>query len=208
MADNDKFSNGFLWIWENFPAILMAGVVAGAIVIAGAYTIDNRLSDIEKRLSFSPPRSYAPPNLQDYDADGAVAAELIDHHVVYVPVYSHIYYQGGSSYQLETTLSVRNVDIENPIYVEAVDYYDTDGKLAKSLVDRLIKLAPLQTIEFLIERRDTTGGSGANFLVHWGSMSEVNKPLIETVMVGTAGSQGICFSRTGIETSKGEGPQP
>jgi hypothetical protein len=53
------------------------------------------------------------------------------------------------------------------VYVSAVEYYDTDGKLSKKPVDQLIKLDPLQTIEFLVERHDVTGGSGANFIVEW-----------------------------------------
>ncbi|MEM0926474.1 MAG: DUF3124 domain-containing protein [Planctomycetota bacterium] len=36
-------------------------------------------------------------------------------------------------------------------------------------------------------------------MVRWGAESDVNRPLIETVMVGTAGTQGISFGRTGIE---------
>lgn len=80
-------------------------------------------------------------------------------------------------------------------------YYDTQGKLARSFLDKLIKLAPLQTIQFLVERHDSTGGSGANFLVAWSSDMEVDKPLIETVMVGSAGTQGISFSRSGVEVS-------
>jgi len=125
--------------------------------------------------------------------------------VVYVPVYSHVYYQGGSPYQLETTLSIRNTDLDQAIYLNSVDYFDTSGKLVKTYLDRPIRLRPLQTIEFLVERRDSSGGSGANFLVAWLSELQVDKPLVEAIMVGTAGTQGICFARTGIQISGGKG---
>ena len=67
---------------------------------------------------------------------------------------------------------------------------------SKTLVDRLIRLKPLQTIEFLIERRDATGGSGANFIVVWHAPNErAHAPLIEAVMVGRSGTNAISFVR-------------
>ena len=77
--------------------------------------------------------------------------------------------------------------------------------LVKAHLDRTIKLAPLQTIEFLVERGDSSGGSGANFLVEWLGEQQTDKPLIEAVMVGAAGTQGICFGRMGIEISGASG---
>ncbi|MGB8331114.1 MAG: DUF3124 domain-containing protein, partial [Polyangiales bacterium] len=123
-------------------------------------------------------------------------ASLPIHRADYVPAYSHIYYDGGRPYLLETTLSIRNVDPNQSIYLSAVDYYDTHGNLTKRKLDRLIKLEPLQTIEFLIERKDVTGGSGANFIVEWhlGS-ADTHAPLIEAVMVGRSGTNAISFVR-------------
>ena len=59
----------------------------------------------------------------------------------------------------------------------------------------------MQTIDFLVERRDTQGGSGANFLVQWSAAEGTDRPYTETVMVGTSGTQAICFSRGGIEVA-------
>ncbi|MGB5191911.1 MAG: DUF3124 domain-containing protein, partial [Polyangiales bacterium] len=79
------------------------------------------------------------------------------------------------------------------------DYYDTKGKLSKAKVDRLIKLDPLQTIEFLIERHDASGGSGANFIVEWHAADKnVHAPLIEAVMVGRSGTNAISFVRKSV----------
>lgn len=147
-------------------------------------------------MKFEPPRSYAAPNLDDYAAADVSVRSLPVHQAAYVPVYSHIYYDGGRPYLLETTLSVRNVDPKRPVYVSAVEYYDTNGKLSKKQVDRLIKLDPLQTIEFLVERHDVAGGSGANFIVEWHAGSgETHAPLIEAVMVGRSGTNAISFVR-------------
>ena len=65
-------------------------------------------------------------------------------------------------------------------------------------MDRLIRLGPLATIEFLVEAQDTTGGSGANFIVEWVATEDIDEPLIEAIMVGFSGTQGISFSRTGV----------
>ena len=200
MANEDDHPYWFLWALEHLGELLLAAVLVTAMGFGGFYLLE-RLSDIEDQLNYAPPRSYEPPNLDQYDAGEMTADQLTERHVVYVPAYSHIYYEGGSAYPLETTLSIRNVNTNQPVYIESVEYYDTNGKLAKTQLQRLIELGPLQTIAFLIERQDSTGGSGANFLVRWGSKSTVDHPLIETVMVGNAGTQAIAFSSSGVEVS-------
>ena len=200
MSNEDKYPDWFLWALEHFGELLLAAVLVAAMGFGGLYFV-GRLSDIEDQLSYAPPRSYEPPNLDEYDAGEMTVEQLTERRVVYVPVYSHIYYQGGSAYPLETTLSIRNIDTSHPVFIESVEYFDTSGKLARTQVDRLIKLRPLQTIAFLIERQDSTGGSGANFLVRWGTHAGADQPLIETIMVGNAGTQAIAFARSGVEVS-------
>ncbi len=122
---------------------------------------------------------------------------------VYVPVYSHIY-QGikGKPYNLSALLSIRNTDPSNAIKVTIVRYYDSDGVLVKNHLERPVIVQPLGTIEFHIPERDTSGGSGANFLVHWTAAQKVNAPIIQAVMIGTASTQGISFVCDGIVISE------
>ena len=95
-------------------------------------------------------------------------------------------------------LSVRNTDMTAPLYLSTVHYYDTNGKLSKKYVDQLIRLEPLQTIEFLVERHDITGGSGANFILEWRATDAgVQAPFIEAVMVGRSGTNAISFVSPG-----------
>ena len=181
---------------------LFLGTLPFLLLLVGvSYFLSERLDDIEDRLKYVPPPSYQPPDLEQLEAVDLAVGQLPVRQTVYVPVYSHIYYQGGSPFLLEATLSIRNVDRDQSVYVKSVEYFDTAGKLVQSHLDRTIMLAPLQTIEFLVEQPDSMGGSGANFLVEWMTAENVDKPLVETVMVGTAGTQGVCFSRTGIEIS-------
>ncbi|MGI9455456.1 MAG: DUF3124 domain-containing protein [Aeoliella sp.] len=156
---------------------------------------------IKDQLQYVPPRSYQSPDIEDYAVGDFDVNTLPVRQLVYVPVYSHVYYQGGVPYSLETTLSIRNIDLDQAVYLASVEYFDTSGKLVKTHLDQTIRLGPLQTIEFLVERRDSSGGSGANFLVEWLGERQADKPVVEAVMVGTSGTQAICFGRMGIEVS-------
>jgi len=203
MNQSKEYPDWFLWMWEKGPLVFVGGgVLLFAVIIGAALYLDNRLDQFEDRLQYVPPRSYQPPDLDDYALGDVDIDKLPVRQLVYVPVYSHVYYQGGAPYSLETTLSIRNTDPAQAIYVESVEYFDTSGTLVKTHLDQTIRLAPLQTIEFLVERRDSSGGSGANFLVEWLGERQVNKPLVEAVMVGTAGTQGIGFGRSGIEIAE------
>lgn len=202
MNQNKTYPDWFLWMWEKGALLFFGGgVLLLAVVTCVALYLDHRLEQVEERLQFVPPRSYQAPDLDDYAVGDFDVDSLPVGQLVYVPVYSHVYYQGGAPYLLETTLSIRNIDPDHDVYLKSVEYFDTAGTLVKTHLDQTIRLGPLQTIEFLVERRDSSGGSGANFLVEWLSERQVNKPLVEAVMVGIAGTQGISFARVGMEIS-------
>jgi hypothetical protein len=117
---------------------------------------------------------------------------------VYVPVYSHIYYRDEHRFvNLAITLSVRNTDAEQPIAVRSVRYYDTDGALVRTYVGEPARLGPMATREFIVEEEDSSGGSGANFVVDWSAAQPVSDPVVEAVMIGTTGAQGISFTSAG-----------
>lgn len=117
---------------------------------------------------------------------------------VYVPAYSHIY--GGNRelpLLLTVTLSLRNVDSKHPIIISAVGYYGTKGELIKKYLTQAITLGPLESMRYIIAQKDKSGGSGANFLVEWNAAAPVNPPLIEAIMIGAGGQQGISFTSRG-----------
>lgn len=198
MSGRQEHPEWLLWLMEHGVRILILLAIA---FMAFVYTTsrdntEERLGAIEARVQSVPARAYQPPNLDDYSAGGVDPSSLRIHQAAYVPVYSHIYYDGGRPYLLETTLSIRNVDQNDPVYVSKADYFDTAGNPTKQKLDRLIKLEPLQTVEFLIERHDASGGSGANFIVEWHAADRsVHAPLIEAVMVGRSGTNAISFVR-------------
>ena len=58
-------------------------------------------------------------------------------------------------------------------------------------------LGPLATAEFVVDESDRTGGAGASFLVEWVADGPVSAPVVEAVMISTAGQQGISFVTEG-----------
>lgn len=119
--------------------------------------------------------------------------------VIYVPAYSHIY-QGtkGRPYNLAIMLSLRNVDANNPLTITTIKYYDDHGILVKDYLTEPMTIAPMGTREIYIPEHDSSAGSGANFIVHWKSSNKISIPIVQTVMIGTASTQGISFVCDGV----------
>lgn len=114
---------------------------------------------------------------------------------LYVPIYSHIYHYNNQDnvMNLSATLSIRNTDLTNSIIITSVRYYNTDGQLIRQDVETPVELKPLASTDFFIAADDTSGGSGANFIVEWVAEKKVYEPVIEAVMISTSFQQGISF---------------
>lgn len=143
-----------------------------------------------------PPQPKSPPyqinltNIKDI--------KIATGQTIYVPIYSHIYFMSQErAYYLAANLSIRNTDLNHPIIITSVRYYDTNGQLVREYSDLPLKLAPLVSTDYFIEERDRSGGVGANFIIEWISEKKVSAPIVEAVMLGTAGTQGISFISTG-----------
>ena len=111
---------------------------------------------------------------------------------VYVPVYSNVLIgDRPHSFELASTLSIRNTDMEHFLSVIVVDYYDNDGTLIRKFLTQPLILKPLATTHIFIEEKNTSGGLGANFIVTWEADQVVESPIIECVMIGTKMGLGI-----------------
>lgn len=116
----------------------------------------------------------------------------------YLSVYSHIYTNSQHRiHELTATISLRNVNPEDTIYIAKADFYNTEGQLIKRFLDHAIFIAPMETFEMVIEETDNSGGSGANFIFDWLKNQSSADPLFEGVMISTTGQQGLSFTTQG-----------
>lgn len=123
---------------------------------------------------------------------------------IYVPVYSHIYHGDRKDiFNLAATVSIRNTDSSDPIVITSVRYYDSNGKLVRQYLERAIQLNALASTDFVVNRTDMSGGSGANFIVEWVAQTKVSQPIVEAVMIGTELQQGISWISPGKVVESG-----
>lgn len=182
---------------ERFVRVALAAVIILVVaLLVLMVTLKGKVEHVEDQLAYTSPR-------------GASAAEdlrsgiLTVSQTVYIPVYSHVYIHEGTSYNLTTTLSVRNCDLSRSLVVKRVQYHGGDGGLIQSYLDEPLKIPALGTTEFLVPEKDVRGGSGASFVVEWAAEAAVNPPLIEAIMVGASGQQGISLTSRGVVISNG-----
>lgn len=112
----------------------------------------------------------------------------------YLSIYSQIYsFSQHKTYNLTAMASLRNTSMNDTIFLSHADYYDTHGVLLKSYIKKPVYLAPLETIEIVIDESDISGGTGSNFIFDWQTPKNCPEPLFEGVMTSTAGQQGLSF---------------
>ena len=116
----------------------------------------------------------------------------------YLSIYSQIYSQTEHrTHDLTATVSIRNTNQSDTIFVEKAQYFDTHGELIETYFNQTIFIAPLETVEIVIDEIDRTGGTGANFLFNWRVAPNQPEPLFEAVMISTLGQQGLSFTTQG-----------
>lgn len=147
------------------------------------------------------------PNITESGEDELKVLEL-DHQInknnmafqdtIYVPIYSDIYVdEHNQKTLLAATLSIRNTDYKHSLFISKIDYFDTHGNLVRSFINKPIGISPMATVNYVIEKDDDTGGSGANFIVVLNSKNKNIKPIIQAVMMGQIENKGFAFSTDG-----------
>ena len=116
----------------------------------------------------------------------------------YVPIYSDIYTdRDNRKVLLSATLSVRNTTLKNSLYINKIDYYGTHGELVKSYLTETIELPAMATLNYIVEKEEDKGGSGANFIIEVEGIDKTVTPVIEAVMIGNFSNKGFAFSTEG-----------
>lgn len=165
------------------------------------FFLENRLASFESSLEHSPPQELVADERQPRDFQTRWV-DPSEGQWVYVPVYSHVYNSDRKPLLLTITLSVRNTSRDQEITINAVQYFNTKGKMVRSYLEKPVRLPAMGTTEILVDREDVTGGSGANFLVQWSAQTAVTEPLVEAVMIDTRSQPGVSFVRRGVVISE------
>ena len=92
---------------------------------------------------------------------------------------------------------MRNTSLRDTVYIDNAEYFDTKGKSIRTYFDKTIYIAPMETVEIVIDEIDREGGTGGNFLFNWKTNYASNEPLFEGVMISTSGQQGLSFTTQG-----------
>ncbi len=117
----------------------------------------------------------------------------------YLSVYSEVYsLTEHKTHNLTATVSLRNVNRGDTVYINQADYFNTAGHLIRTYFTDPIYIAPMETVEIVIDEMDKSGGSGANFVFGWSVPPSTNPPLFEAVMISTSGQQGLSFTTQGV----------
>ena len=171
-------------------AMIFATVLVGAIWAVRPQTIPLVSSAWAQRVSDSPAASAITelPSIE----------RLRLRNTVYVAAYSTIKLASGKGkVNLATTLIIHNTSEKIPLILLRLDYFDTAGNLIQNYLAKPVAIRPLGSAETFVQAEDTRGGTGANFVVEWGTDAQITEPLIEAVMVGTMGAQGFSFTSRG-----------
>jgi hypothetical protein len=129
------------------------------------------------------------------------AEELTQGQTLYVPIYSHIWYgdrigsdKTPAKNLVSALVSIRNTSLKTPIRVLSARYYSTEGKLLSEHIPKPVMINAMGTLELFVERKESEGGSGANFVIQWDSNTATNSPLVQAVHADIrGGSHAILF---------------
>lgn len=112
----------------------------------------------------------------------------------YVPAYARLALaKGGHPVDLAVTLFVHNASDTKPLLVERIAYRDTAGALVQDYLAAPVAVRPFGTIEVFVPTQDVRGGTGAGFVVGWAAAGPIAEPVVETLILGSSGSQGYSF---------------
>ena len=97
---------------------------------------------------------------------------------------------------MSTHVSIRNTDPSAAVKIVSARYYNTDGKLLREFLAKPQAIPPLGTFELYVPRSDSSGGSGANFIIDWTADKPANPPLVEALHADIREARTLLFVTT------------
>ncbi|QWX83507.1 DUF3124 domain-containing protein [Cellulophaga sp. HaHaR_3_176] len=148
--------------------------------------------DDKKEISSVSPINWESRTLTNSLSDSLVSGNT------YLSIYSQIYSLSEHlTHDLTATVSIRNTNRKDSIYITNASYFNTEGHLIRNYIKKPIYLKPLETVSIVIDEKDKEGGTGANFIFDWKIKPKTHKPFFEGIMISTSGQQGLSFTTEG-----------
>ena len=129
---------------------------------------------------------------------------LVTGQTIFVPAYSEIRRGPESRLSLSLSLAIHNTSLSEPLVVQSVRHYETNGNLIKEYVEQSLRLDPLATMVFEVEGQGQGAGAGGNFIVEWAAEKAIYEPVVEAVMVGSIGTHGFSLISPGRVMKRAE----
>lgn len=118
----------------------------------------------------------------------------------YLSVYTEIYARNENrTYPLTATISIRNMSSQDSVFIEKAEYFNTNGDLIHTYLNKSIYVNPLETLEIIISETQEYGGSGGKFIFNWSTKNEKVYPVFDAIMISSSGQQGFSFMTHGVD---------
>ena len=121
---------------------------------------------------------------------------------IYLPVYSYSYFsKDEDKYSMMASVHFENKSRIEPIYILSADYYNSNGILSQKLIEKTIRINPLES-NFLVLNSDMlTNSPGLMVLVSWGTNTIDRKPNIYIELSFTSATGKNTITEEGITIS-------
>lgn len=118
---------------------------------------------------------------------------------LYLPVVSHVYLGAiDKPYNLTKTFCFRNRDRKHSLTLVSIEYFDGAGQSLGNVLDKPRTIKPLASLQMPVAspKKDQAKEGSPCLIVSWKSDKPVTPPLVECIMIGATGQQGISFNTT------------
>lgn len=117
---------------------------------------------------------------------------------VYLPIYRNLIIdERGRRLPVHTNVYVRNLDQKQNLRLISATLFDAQGRQVGSLASKEIVLTPLAAVSFSVKPFEDDGGE-ACVIINWSAKAPVRPPMVQGLILGTAGQQGISLTTRGV----------
>lgn len=115
----------------------------------------------------------------------------------FLAVYDQISTNPSEKHELCATISIRNTNVKDSVYIQKGTLYNEHGKAIHDFFDETIFLRPMETLNLVLDSKLVNEKKGSNLIFDWSCSNNANEPFFEGVMISSSGHQGFSFVTRG-----------